>query len=142
MTSNIGKEVPVKEGLWVAPSHIAEKPQLIGSKCPSCGEIAFPKNEVCVNCQQQTVDEVRLSPRGKIFSLSTVMLQPPRYYRGPVPYAIGFVELPEGVRVPALFVNCNPESLKIGMDVELVVQKLFTDEEGNDIMGYGFAPIK
>jgi len=135
------KSVPVREGLWTTPSSSEEKPQLIGGKCPSCGEIVFPKNRVCVNCQHQTMDEIKLSRRGKIFTSSTVMLTPPKYYKGPVPYAIGYVELAEGIRILTSF-SGDPELLKVGIDVELVIEKLLEDDEGNEIMGYKFRSIE
>ena len=70
------------------------------------------------------------------------MQRPPVYYKGPVPYAFGYVELPDGVRVETLFSDGDPEALKIGMDVELVIEKLHGDDEGNEIMAYKFRPVK
>jgi uncharacterized OB-fold protein len=68
------------------------------------------------------------------------MQKPPEYYKGPVPYAEGFVELPEGVRVETLFTDCNFDDLRIGMDMEMVVERLQEDEEGNEILSYKFRP--
>ena len=53
MVTSDKKRAPVKEGLWTAPSSADEESQLIGSKCPSCGEIIFPKNPVGVNYQPE-----------------------------------------------------------------------------------------
>jgi len=55
---------------------------------------------------------------------------------------MGFVELPEGVRVQTLFTGCDPDSLEIGMDVELVIEKLFEDQEGHDVITYKFRPVE
>jgi uncharacterized OB-fold protein len=33
------------------------------------------------------------------------------------------------------------EDLKIGMEVEMVVDKLFEDEQGNEVMGWKFRPL-
>jgi len=68
------------------------------------------------------------------------MQKPPEFYRGPVPYAEGFVELPEGVRVQTLFTDCNLDDLRVSMDVELVIEKLHEDEEGNEIVTFKFRP--
>jgi len=141
MVTNDKKQIPVLEGLWTTPAPAEEKPQLVGSKCFNCGEIIFPSNTVCVNCQYQTMEQIKLSRRGKIFSLSTVMLAPPKYYTGQVPYAIGYVELPDGVRILTSF-SGNPDFLKIGMDVELVIEKLHENEEGDEIMGFKFKAIE
>jgi len=138
------KRIPLKEGLWTIPSSPHEEPQLIGSKCLSCGEIFFP-NKVkgrCINCQGENLEDIKLSRRGKIYSFTVVMIQPPVYYRGPVPYAFGYVELPEGVRVETLFTGCDFEDLRIGMDAELVIEKLYADDENNEVMTYKFRPIK
>lgn len=136
-----GKRIPVREGLFIASTPDGE-PRLIGGKCPSCGEIIFPKPEICPNCQEESVKEIRLSKRGKIYSSTVVMQQPRPYYKGPVPYGLGFVELPEGVRVETLFTDCDPEDLKIGMEVELVIEKLYDDDEGNELISYKFRPIE
>ncbi len=144
MSISSAKQIPLKAGLWATPSSPDEKPQLIGSKCPRCGEIFFPKKERgrCINCLAENVTDILLSRRGKIYSFTTVLIPPPAYYQGPVPYAFGYVELPEGVRVETLFADCNPGALEIGMDVELVIEKLHTDEDGNDVITYKFRPVK
>jgi uncharacterized OB-fold protein len=69
------------------------------------------------------------------------MQRPPVYYQAEVPYAIGFVELPEGIRVETLFAGCNLEDLKVGMEVEMVIEKLHEDEEGKEILAYKFKPV-
>ena len=139
--STDNRQIPVKEGLWTTPASLDELPELIGSKCPRCGEVVFPSNQICVNCQYPSMEMLKLSRMGKIYSLTTVMLPPPKYYKGPVPYAAGYVELPDGVRVKTLFLDCDPETLALDMEVELVIRKQQEDDEGNDIMVYGFAPV-
>jgi uncharacterized OB-fold protein len=134
------KKIPVREGLWTTPSSPDEKPQLLGSRCPVCGEIFFPKKDhgPCINCQSTKLEEVKLSRRGKIYSYTVVMQRPPVYYQGDVPYALGYVELPEGVRVESLLAAPDLESLRIGMDAELVIERLHDDEAGNEVMTYKF----
>ncbi len=136
------KRRPVRDGLWVEPTSAAEKPQLLGSRCLSCGELFFPKKDtgLCGYCQSGDLEEVRLSRKGKIYSYSVVTQRPPVYYKGEVPYALGFVELPEGIRVETLFTGCDPESLHVGMDVEMVIEKLHQDEDGTEVTAYKFRP--
>jgi uncharacterized OB-fold protein len=142
MTTSGKKQIPVREGLWTTPSSPDEKPQLIGSKCLNCGEVIFPTNRNCVNCQSQRMEDIKLSRRGKIYALSIVMLPPPKYYKGPVPFSIGWVELPDGVRVNTPFLGAEPGLFKVGQEVELVIEKLQEDDEGNEIMGFGFTHVK
>ena len=142
MTDNKKKQVPVREGLWTITTSPSDKPQLIASKCPKCGEIYFPTNRVCVNCQNGHMNNIKLSRRGKIYALSVITLPPAGYYKGPVPFCVGWVHLPDGIRVNSLLFSNDLWSLKIGQEVELVIEKLQDDEEGNEIMGFGFAPVK
>jgi hypothetical protein len=135
---------PLNEGLYTLPSLPDEKTQLIGSKCTNCGELFFPKKDkgLCIHCQQITLEEVKLSRQGKIASF-TIVLQPPSggFYHGPVPYAYGYVDLPEGVRIETRFTG-DFNALEIGGDVELVIEKLYEDAEGNEFVTYKFKPLK
>lgn len=137
------KKIPLREKLWTYSVDQERGPRLIGSRCLDCGEIFFPtRNDgFCTHCQSENLEEIQLSSHGKIYSYTIVMQRPPVYYRGTVPYAIGYVELPEGVRVETLFSINNLEQLRIGLDVELVIEKLHEDEEGNEVLTYKFKPL-
>lgn len=136
------KKIPVREGLWTTPATPDEKPQLIGSQCNNCSEVFFPQRQdaLCSHCQSSSFKEIKLSTRGKIYSYSVVMQRPPVYFKAEVPYAIGFVELPEGVRVETLFTGGNLEDLKVGMEVEMLIDKLHEEEDGTEIFCYKFKP--
>lgn len=136
------KRIPVREGLWAEPAVTTENPQLLGSRCLSCEEIFFPKKDIalCSYCQSSELEEVKLSRTGKVYSYTVVTQRPPVYYKAEVPYALGFVELPEGIRIETLFTGCDPDTLHVGMDVEMVIEKLHEDEDGNEIMAYKFRP--
>jgi uncharacterized OB-fold protein len=139
------KIIPVREGLWVNSINPAEKPQLIGSRCGDCGEIFFPKRlkGICLNCQKTKLEDILLSRRGKIYSFTIVMQSRPQPapYKGPVPYALAWVELPEGVRFETLLTDCDFDRLKVGMDVELVIEKLHDNDDGNEVLSYKFRPV-
>ncbi len=135
------KQVPVQAGLFTLPSSLTEEPHLIGSKCGSCGEVFFPKQAICGNCSEENMKEIALSRMGKVFSSTVLRYQPP-IHKGPMPISHGRVELPEGVIVPTPFTGCNTdETLKIGTKVEMVIEKLYEDEEGNEVMTYRFRPV-
>lgn len=85
--------------------------------------------------------ETKLSSKGKVYNYTIVEQKPPAYYKGEVPYALGFVELPEGVRLRTLFTGCNFDDLKVGMEVELVIERLFENVEGDEIITYKFRPV-
>ena len=137
------KTIPIEEGLWTTSSSLGERPHLIGSRCQACGELYFPRKKrgLCTHCQRKTLEDALLTGVGKIVSFSVVQ-QPPAggFYKGSVPYAYGAVELSEGVELHTLFTG-NLNQLEVGMDVEMVIEKLFDDQEGNEIVTYKFIPI-
>ena len=133
------KEILVGEGLFVRPKSPSEKPHLIGSKCKNCGEVTFPKQPWCANCGGEA-EELLLSSTGRLYSFSNVYNAPPEGYRGPVPYGVGSVEV-DGVRVMCYMREWEPEKLKLDMEMELVVDSLFVDDDGNKVIGFWFTPV-
>ncbi|MBV9255930.1 MAG: OB-fold domain-containing protein, partial [Actinobacteria bacterium] len=58
-----------------------------------------------------------------------------------VPYAVGYVEFADQARVEGRILENDPEKLTIGMEMEVVVVPLRTDEHGTEIMTYAFKPV-
>ena len=56
-----------------------------------------------------------------------------------MPFGVGIVELPEGVRIIARLTEADPGALAEGQAMELVVVPLHRDDEGNDVVTYAFA---
>ena len=144
-TDSTEKRVAAFEDLFTWPS---DDPRLIATKCKSCGHCAFPKTFTCgnPNCKNKDVEDILLSKRGKLWSWSTQYYKPPPPFVAPdpyVPFAVGLVEFPEGIKVLGIVTGCNApdEDLKINMEVEVVAEKLFVDEDGNEVIGWKFKPV-
>lgn len=143
MVTEKKKQVPVLTRAWTNPVSSREKPYLVGSKCPHCGEIYFPRKPraYCVHCHKDGLKDIKLSHRGKINTFTVVMQQPGGgYYHGPVPYAMGIVELAEGVYIQTLLKTDKFDNLSVGMSVELVIEKIWEDEK-IELIGYKFQPV-
>jgi uncharacterized OB-fold protein len=50
--------------------------------------------------------------------------------------------LPEGLTVLSHLTENDPNKLHVGMEMELIVDKLGNDEAGNEVMYYKFRPSK
>ena len=68
------------------------------------------------------------------------MTAAPPGYRGEVPFGIGVVELPEGVRVITRLTENDPGALAEGQPMALRIVPLHMDDDGNDVVTYAFAP--
>jgi uncharacterized OB-fold protein len=135
-------QLPVVEGIFTWPS---DEPKLIGSRCPICGSVQFPRSNVCNNpdCDHSKgTEEILLSTEGTLYSytIHAYDLRPPFDYHK-APYAIGAVELPEGIIVVARLTTVDNKRLKIGMRVKLKVDKLFDDGE-KIYVTYFFEPVE
>ena len=114
---------------------------LIASKCEACDSVFFPEKRVCPKCFEGHLRQVLLSKQGKLHTYALSVMGPAELEK---PYMMGFIDLPEGIRLYSLIVDCEPweEILKIGMDMEMLIGKIKTDQDGNDLMSYMFKPVK
>jgi uncharacterized OB-fold protein len=58
-----------------------------------------------------------------------------------VPYGLGLVDFPEGVRVMAQIEADNLEELKLGTTMEITVGPVRRSSDGRNIISYKFRPI-
>lgn len=85
----------------------AEAPALRGSRCRGCGTVAFPVAVGCQRCGGSDVEPFDLATRGTVWAYTVQRFAPksPPYVppaEGFQPYAVGYVELPDGIRVEAI----------------------------------------
>lgn len=115
------------------------QPHLLGSRCTGCGTYYFPQlDSYCRNpaCDSTDFESVPLSRSGRLWSYTNAAYQPPAPYipvKDPYePFAIAAVELErEGMIVLGQCAEgIAVEDLDVGMAMELVVETLFTDDEG------------
>jgi len=135
------EQIPMGKGLFMIPSSPSEKPYLIGSKCRSCGEVVFPPRRCCRRCYSMDLEEIALSRRAKLYSFTTILVKLPGTRLEP-PYFVGVVELPEGERIRTLLTDSEPASLRIGDEMEVVIDAVYDDESGREVLGWKFKPVK
>jgi uncharacterized OB-fold protein len=114
------------------------KPHLIAGRCKVCGKYTFPKYYACPKCFSDELEDAPLSPKGVLHSFTIVRRSLPEY---PVPYALGLVDYPEGVRVMAQVESNNLEELKTGMEMEITLGTVRKSTDGKDIKSYKFRPV-
>jgi uncharacterized OB-fold protein len=126
--------IPVKEGTFLEN---AEGGVLLANKCKSCGQVFFPKAVFCLTCLNEEMEEVKLSRQGKLFTY-TIVRMPSMHFEPP--YAIGYITMPEGIRIFAPLIMNEDKAFSIGMDMEVVIEKLW-QENDNEVIGYRFKPV-
>lgn len=134
--------VPVVEGLFEIAGGEAH---LAGSKCQSCGAMYFPCAISCRNpeCREKQVAPCLLPNTGTLYSYTIQHYQPPSLFRidNWSPYALGVVDLGEGLQVMGMLTGMALEAIEIGMPLHLVVEPLYRDAERGDVLTYKFSPV-
>lgn len=129
------KQVSLDERYFRLPNTIP------ASRCRDCKEVFYPGGKFrCSKCTSANMEDIVLTPKGKLDTFTVITMAPPGAVLAP-PYALGMVITPEGAHITAVLTETNPAKLKLGMPVEMVVEKLKQDEQGNDVMVYKFKPV-
>jgi uncharacterized OB-fold protein len=119
-----------------------EQPHLLGLRDPGSGSYFFPK-DVAVSAVPgragAALEEVPLSRTGRLWSSTTNHYQPPDPYVSPdpfVPYTVAAVELAQErmVVLGQLAPGVDPAALELGMEMELVLDTLFEDEQAEHVV--------
>lgn len=72
--------------------------RLLATRCPECDATSFPPRNLCRACWCRDPRWIELEPRGHLYSFTRVHVAPGRF-REHAPYAIGIVDLADGVRL-------------------------------------------
>ena len=132
--------VPIEEGFFRIPDDPAEPPRLLGSRCPACGEVFFPRRLVCAKCLHEGTEDMELSTRGRIWTWTYCHV--PMFGKKDADvagYGVAQVDLPEGPRVQSIL-SGGPDDFAIGMEVDIDLETLRQDSDGNDVVIYRFRP--
>ena len=118
---------------------IPSRYRLEAGRCRGCGRVSYPLREVCPACRETDLEQVTLSPHGKVIT-STVIQVPPTEFQFEAPYGIAVIETEEGARLMAQVVDCDPDSIVPGFRVELEF-RLIGREGDAGILCYGHKAV-
>jgi len=110
---------------------------LIAGKCKKCGKYTFPKYLACPFCFSDEIEEAPLSKTGKLHSFTMVRRSMPEFR---VPYGLGLVDFPEGVRVMAQIDKDYIEGLELDSDMEVEIGPVRKGKDGKGQHSYKFKP--
>jgi hypothetical protein len=82
-------------------------------RCNACGEPHWYPRTMCPFCHSTDTAWVESKGEGAIYTFSVMRRNTP------VPYAIGYVTLDEGVSLLTNFIDCDFDALKIGQRVKI-----------------------
>lgn len=125
----------------------AAEPRLLGSHCADCGVVTFPVQRGCPRCGSEAMERTELNPRGTLWTWTSQDFPLKAPYAGPETeedfpgFLLGYVELPDGVRVETRLVGVERDAIEIGMELELSIIPFRTDADGTEVLAYAFGPV-
>ena len=144
-------DVIIKKGVLKFPSTSDERPSLGGTKCKSCGDISFPPRHFCPMCG----DEPEVFYFGTFGEVLTYTIVRQAGFGIKIPYIAGTVYFPDlnddEVAVVCQIVDCPIEDIKIGMKVELIIDRVRSTfvggmmqmfgMDGEHVVGFKYRPV-
>jgi len=117
----------------------ASQGKLMGGKCRKCGKIHFPPRPLCDGCFSKDFEWVEISTKGKLMTY-TVIHVAPMQFQSIAPYAVGIVELDNGLKIPGIIREASLEQLKIGMPLTMMFEACATTGQWPQWPRYYFKP--
>lgn len=114
------KPVPTIEHLTQPFWEGAAIGELRAQKCDNCGALNFYPKPWCIECQSRSLSWVQIRNSGVIYSYTTasaVMMNYPAW-TDELPVTLCIIDTVDGVRMYGQLTNCEPQRVRIGMDVE------------------------
>ena len=99
---------------------------LVLQRCVDCGEFQFYPRALCAACAGET-EWVDASGRGTLYTFTVIRQNRSEAFVRLSPYAVGIVELVEGVRMMSNIVECELDRLEVGMALEVLLLKAADD---------------
>lgn len=114
---------PWSEDFWKA----TKQHKLLIQECKECKTKIFYPRKFCPECWSSDLSWSEASGKGKIFTFSITMAGVEKKFADDLPYVLALVDLEEGIRMMTNIVECKPEDVQIGMDVEVVFDDINED---------------
>lgn len=102
---------------------------LLVQRCTRCAAFRHPPSPVCWQCRSFDHEWVASSGRGTLFSYAVVHRAFLRSLADRVPYTVAVVALDDapGVRLVSNVLDAAPETLAVGLPLEVVFEDVSTD---------------
>jgi len=105
----------------------AKAHRFIIQKCRDCGAHQHYPRGVCSHCLSSALDWVDASGDATVYSFSVNYRAPHPGFKDQTPFVLAIVELAEGPRMMTNIVDCDPETVTIGMPVTVAFDDVTED---------------
>jgi uncharacterized OB-fold protein len=119
--------------------NIPQRYRLEAATCSKCGKILYPPRRACPKCGGREFTDCVLPFKGKLVTY-TVIRTPPSEFSDLAPYALGIVELENGVKIHCQISDITFDELHVGMPVRMEFRRIREDGEAG-MIHYGHKAV-
>jgi uncharacterized protein len=124
MTETITRPMPVPTAETTHYWQAALDGRLKIQYCPACARHQFYPRRFCTQCLSQDIQWVQASGKGHIYTYTVCHVAGHLAFAARVPYAIGMIQLDEGVRMLAGIVGADIDRIAVGARVEVCFERI------------------
>ena len=115
--------------------------KLMGGKCKSCGKVHLPPRPLCDKCLSNEFQWIEIPRKGRLLTYTIIHVPPPQFMEM-APYAVGIIQLDDGLKIPGLIREIDSEQIKIGMEMMIRFDKSVLETKWPQWPRYYFGPAK
>ena len=105
----------------------SQKDQFLVQRCKDCGRYRFPPQLMCPHCWSENTEWLESSGIGTVYTFGVVRRAIQPRWSDKIPYVVALVELNEGPKIFTNIMECEPEEVAIGMQVEVIFDHVTPD---------------
>ncbi|MEM1565475.1 MAG: Zn-ribbon domain-containing OB-fold protein [Candidatus Bathyarchaeia archaeon] len=103
-----------------------DQKKLMGGKCLNCGKIHLPPRPICNKCLSTRFEWIELPRTGKLLTYTIIHVAPTQF-QNMTPYAVGIIQLEDGINIPGIIRNTSLNDVRVGMELKVE----FEDQPAN-----------
>jgi len=114
--------------------------RFMGGKCLKCGKIHLPPRPLCDNFLSTEFEWIELPKAGKLLTYTIIHVAPIQF-QNMVPYAVGIIQLENGVKIPGMIKEVAFDKIKIGMPLKIEFEETSQTQQWPQWPRYYFKPV-
>jgi uncharacterized OB-fold protein len=114
--------------------------KLMGGKCKKCGKVHLPPRPLCDNCFSKDFEWVQLPTKGKLLTYTVIHVAPSQF-QAMAPYAVGIIQLENGLKIPGMIKDAKMEQIKVGMPLTIEFEEPTSTQQWPQWPKYHFKPV-
>jgi len=119
--------------------NISQK-KLMGGKCRKCGKIHLPPRPLCDKCLSTEFEWIEMPKTGKLLTYTVIHVAPTQF-QSMAPYAVGIIQLENGVKIPGMIKNTPLDKIRVGMPLKIEFEEPQQTQQWPQWPRYYFKPL-